>query len=179
VTLSSEISPLDTNPVSIDVADYSEHVRGSFQLEGTLLSNQVEICTTSFSAVIGGFGGTVATVATAATAVAGAGALASSAYAANGANTELKAKVKVERRRRTGWRRWVPLPAWKRIITGTITGAATGLAGTVMLQQGGVTPLSLITAIWGLVVGGGVTFSVALSLGTLLTFLRPPVEEPA
>lgn len=179
VGLNREIGPVGTTPVSIDLADYSEHVRGIFQLEGTLLSDQTEICTTSFRVKISGFGGTVAMVATGATAVAGAGAVASAAYAANGTNAKVKLKVTVEKRRRAGWRRWIPVPAWKRIITSTIIGAVTGLAGTVMLQQGGINPISLVTAMWGIVVGGGITFGVGLSFGTLLTFLRPPVEEPA
>jgi hypothetical protein len=121
----------------------------------------------------------VVTVATAVTAVTGAGALASEAYAANGSNAKLKLKVKVERRRRSGLRRWIPMPAWKRIVTSTIVGAIMGLAGTALLQQGGIMALSLTSAMWGLVVGGGVTFGVGLSLGILLTFLQPPVEEPA
>ena len=179
VSLTKEVLPLGTTPVGIDLAVYSKHVRGLFEIDGTLLSRETEICTTSFRAKISEFGGTVATAATAAAAVTGAGALAGAAYAANGSNAKLQFKVRVERRRPTGWRRWIPVPAWKRIITSTITGAITGLAGTVLLQQGGITPLSLTSAMWGLIVGGGTTFGVGLSFGILLTFLRPSVEEPA
>jgi hypothetical protein len=177
VTIDQEIRPVGTTPASVDLAKYSKYVRGAFRLEGTLLSDQGKVCTTSFLATISGFGGTVAKVATAATAVSGAGALAGAAYAGNGANAKLKLKVRVERRRPTGWRRWVPVPAWKRLITGTIVGAVAGFAGTILLQQSGITPLSLTAAMWGTVWGGGATFGVGLSFGVLLTFLRPPVEE--
>jgi predicted benzoate:H+ symporter BenE len=53
-------------------------------------------------------------------------------------------------------------------------GAITGLALAVVLQQAGITPLSLTAAIWGLVTGGGVTFGLGYSLGAIRTFLRSP-----
>lgn len=68
-TLDRVIELVGTTPVSVDLADYSKYVRGVFQLEGTLLSGQREVCTTLFRAKISGLGGTVATVATAATTV--------------------------------------------------------------------------------------------------------------
>ena len=179
VDIDREIGPLGTNPVEIDVADYSESIRGLFKLEGTLLSDGEEICTTGFLAKIGGFGGTVATVAAASTAVVGAGAMASTAFAASGttAKVRLKVQVQVERRRRGTWRRWIPVLAWKRTIWSTFTGALTGLGGAVLLQQGGIAPLTLATGMWGIIVGGGTTFGVGVGLGTILTFLRPPIEE--
>ena len=56
-------------------------------------------------------------------------------------------------------------------------GAFTGLAAAILLQQSGVALLSLATAAWGAVVGGGVTFGVGYSWGALLTYLRPPIED--
>ena len=71
----------------------------------------------------------------------------------------------------------MPMPAWKRTVISTLIGAITGLATAVVLQQAGQAPLSLTTAISGLVAGGGLTFGVGYSLGVLRTFLRP-AEEP-
>ena len=85
------------------------------------------------------------------------GSLASGPFAASGMNAKLTLKAKLQRRRPRGWRRFLPVPAWKRTITGTIVGAITGLCVAVLLQQGGVTPLSIATAVWGLIVGGGLT----------------------
>jgi hypothetical protein len=126
---------------------------------------------------VGEFGGPVATAAVATTAVAGAGALASVPLSSNGMNAKLKAKVQLQRRRPRGWRRFLPVPAWKRTVISTLVGAVTGLAIAVVLQQAGRAPLSIATAISGLVAGGGLTFGVGYSLGVLRTFLRPP-EEP-
>ncbi len=127
---------------------------------------------------VGGFDGPVATAAAATSAVAGVGALASLPLSSNGMNAKLKLKVQLQRRRPRGWRRLVPVPAWKRTITSTLTGAVTELALAVVLQQAAVTPLSLATAIWGLVAGGGLTFGIGYSLGVLRSLLRPPEVPP-
>lgn len=89
-------------------------------------------------------------------------------------NAKLKLKVKLQRRRPRGWRRFVPVPAWKRTIVSTLIGAITGLALVAVLQQTGTTPMSMAAAVWGLVAGGGITFGVGYSLGMVRTLLRPP-----
>ena len=42
------------------------------------------------------------------------------------------------------------------------------------MQQSGISPMSLANAVWGLVLGGGVSFGAGYSLGVLKTFLKPP-----
>jgi hypothetical protein len=42
------------------------------------------------------------------------------------------------------------------------------------MQQAGINPLSLASAIWGLALGGGVSFGVGYSFGVIKTFLKPP-----
>ena len=151
--------------------------RGTYKVEGSLIDDGLERCTVAFAVRVGGFGGPIGIAAAAASAVAGAGVLASAPLAANGLNAKLKAKIKLRRRRPTGWRRFVPVPAWKPTILSTLIGAITGLALALVLQQAGTTPISLTTAIWGLVVGGGLTFGMGYPLGMVRTFLKPP-EEP-
>ncbi len=162
---------------TVNVADFSSYARGIYEVEGTLRSGSVELCTIPFKVNITGFGGTAAFAATGVSAVAGVGALASAPLAANGLSAKLDAKVQVARRRPRGWRRWVPVPAWKRSIFSTLIGAVTGLGLAVLMQQAGINPLSLASAVWGLILGGGVSFGVGYSLGVLKTFLKPPVEN--
>ena len=162
---------------TVDVADFSSHARGIYEVEGTLRSGPIELCTIPFRVNITGFGGTAAIAATGVSAVAGAGALASAPLAANGLSAKLEAKVQVARRRPRGWRRWVPVPAWKRSIFSTLVGAVTGLGLAVLMQQSGISPLSLANAVWGLVLGGGVSFGVGYSLGVVKTLLKPPLED--
>ena len=131
-----------------------------------------------FEIDISGFSGTTAFAATGVTAVAGLGALASAPLSASGLSAKVNLKVQLQRRRPRGLRRWLPTPAWKRTIFSTVTGVFTGLAIAVVMQQGGIAPLSLVNAVTGAIVGGGATFGVGYSLGVLLTFLKPPVEEP-
>ena len=163
-------------PVERRVADYARYARGLYKLEGTLLTNDQEtVCAATMRLQITGFGGVVGPAAAAAAVVAGVGSVVGASLAARGARVKLK--VQMQRRRRRGWRRWFPAPAWKRRVVSTLMGAFTGLAVTVVLQQSGAALLSMATAIWGAVVGGGVTFGVGYSWGALLTYLRPPIED--
>ena len=159
----------------IDDADVlPSFARGLYTLEATLIDDGTERCMVSFDVRVGEFGGPVATAAVATTAVAGAGALVSVPLTSNDMNARLKLEVQLQRRRPTGWRRILPIPAWKRTIISTLIDAITGLATAVVLQQAGQAPLSITTAISGLVAGGGLTFGMGYSLGVLRTFLRPP-----
>ena len=151
------------------MGDFSSHARGVYVVEGTLFSGPVELCNIPFEFSITGFSGTTAFAATGVSAVAGVGALASAPLAANGLNAKLDAKVKVARRRPRGLLRWFPVPTWKQSILSTLVGAVTGLGLAVVMQQAGINPLSLASAVWGLVLGGGVSFGVGYSLGVLKT----------
>lgn len=166
-----------TGVATINISDFSSHARGIYEVEGTLFSGPIELCTIPFKLNISGFSGTTAFAATGVSAVAGVGALASAPLAANGLSAKLDAKVKVARRRPTGIRRWLPVPAWKRSIISTIIGAVTGLGLAVVMQQAGINPLSIASAVWGLILGGGVSFGVGYSLGVIKTLLSPPQEN--
>ena len=172
--LAGENYVLTSGTVTVNVADFSSQARGIYQVEAVLLSGPVELCKIAFEVSIEGFGGTAAYAATGVSAVAGAGALASAPVAANGLSAKLDAKVQVARRRPQGLRRWIPVPAWKRSLFSTLVGAATGLGLAVLMQQSGISPMSLANAVWGLVLGGGVSFGAGYSLGVLKTFLKPP-----
>ena len=164
-----------SDPVAANIADFlPSFARGLYQIEGTLIDDGIVICTVAFDVRLGGFDGPVARAAAATTLAAGVGALASVPLASNGMNAKLRLKVQLERRRPTGWRRFLPVPSWKRTMLSTLIGAITGLALAVVLQQAGITPASLTAAIWGLVAGGGVTFGLGYSLGAIRTFLRSP-----
>ncbi len=162
---------------TIDVADFSEHARGVYVTKVALFSGPVELCSIPFELNVSGFGGTTAMAATGVAAVAGIGAIAGAPLAANGVNAKLDAKIQVSRRRPKGWRAWVPIPAWKPSIFSTLIGAITGLAISVIMQQAGIEPLSLASAVLGVVAGGGVSFGVGYSLGVIKTFMREPVED--
>ena len=162
---------------TVKVADFSFQARGIYEIEGTLFSGPIELCAMPFRVNISGFGGTTAYAATGVSALAGAGALASASLAANGLSAKLDAKVQVARRRPRGWRRWVPVPAWKRSVISTLLGAVTGLGLAVLMQQTGISPLSLANAVWGLILGGGISFGIGYSLGVVKTFLKSPVEN--
>lgn len=168
---------ISSGVTTIDVADFSEHARGVYVIKGALFSGPIELCSIPFELNVTGFGGTTAIAATGVAAVAGVGALAGAPLAANGLSAKLDAKVQVARRRPRGWRKWVPIPAWKRSIFSTFVGAITGLAISVIMQQAGIQPLSLASAVWGVIAGGGVSFGVGYSLGVLKTFMQTPVEN--
>jgi len=161
----------------ISVADFSAHLRGLYEVEATLTYGRAKICTFPFRVQIAGFGGTVAAFAIAASTMGGLAALSSAPIAASGMNAKLKAKVQLARRRPQGWRRWLPVPAWKRTLISTIIGAFTGLGIAIVLQQGGIAPLAWATAVKGTILGGGLTFGVGYTLGALWTYLKPP-EQP-
>lgn len=164
---------------TIDLADYSKYGHGLYDLDLALLSGSAEVCSLSLRVRITGFGGVAGVASVAAAGGTAAVSLLSSVYTANGAKAKLNARIAVRRRRPTGWRRWVPVPAWKRTIIGTIIGAITGLSVTAALQQGGVAPLSLATAAWGLVTGGAMALGAGFTLGAILTYLRPPLGPAA
>ena len=165
--------------VTVALEDYAQYGHGLYGLDVALLSGRSVACDTTFDLRITGFGGTAGAAAAGATGVAGAVSLVSAVYAAQGGQLKLKAKPQIQRRRRTGWRRWVPVPAWKRTIISTIVGAITGLCAAALLQQAGVTPLSLASAIRGLVTGGAVSLGVGVGLGVIWTYVRSPVEPEA
>ncbi len=162
---------------TINVAEFSGHARGIYVIKVALFSGPVELCSIPFELTVSEFGGTTALAATGVTVVAGVGALASAPLAANGLNAKVDANVQVARRRPQGWRKWVPIPAWKSSILSTIVGALTGLGIAVVMQQSGIEPLTLVSAIWGVIVGGGVSFGVGYSLGVIKTSMKPPTES--
>ena len=176
--ITEELDPVPGSaPVRVDVGEELPDIaRGLFQVEGTLIDDGVEVCTVGFNVRVGEFGGPVVNSAAAASAVAGAGALAGVPLAANGMTAKLNAKVQLQRRRPRGWRRVFPVPAWKRTLFSMVTGAITGLALTVVLQQAAVTPLDMATAIWGMVSGGGISFGIGYSIGAVRTYLQAPVD---
>ena len=176
--LASEDLDIGSGVVQVRIEDISAHARGIFEIDGTVFSGASKLCSVPFEIVISDFGGTTALAATGVSAAAGLGALASAPLSANGINAKVNLKVQVQRRRPRGLRRWLPVPAWKRIIFSTVTGVITGLGVAVLLQQGGFAPLSLANELQGAIIGGGVSFGVGYSLGVLLTLLKPPLPQP-
>ncbi|MBM3945020.1 MAG: hypothetical protein FJ317_05945 [SAR202 cluster bacterium] len=175
--LSREVGNLSSGTVQVNMAEYTQYLRGLFAIEGTLVAGGEVICKSVVKLQIAEFGGTVATTASAASAAAGVGAVGSAAYAASGINANVKLKAQIHRRRPKGWRRWIPVPAWKRMIFGTIIGTALGLCVSVVLQQGGFYELSLENVVRSMITGGVVTFGLGYSIGALWTYLRPPKAE--
>ena len=169
--------PVDVGPglTKVDLADLPFDASGRYEVEGTLRTGSVDVCTLAFSVRLGGFGGPLAVAAAAATMAAGAGAAGSTFVAARSTRIKLSLELEAKRRRPRGVRRFLPVLAWKPTIASTLTGALTGFFSAALVQQGGLAPLSVPTAVYGIVVGGGVTFGVSY-LSALRTFLQPPTE---
>ncbi len=167
----------DGKATTIEVGDFSGIARGTYQVRGRLLSGRSEVCSVQFDVRIAGFGGVVGWTSIGLAAAGGAGALATAQAAGSAAarNWETKVKPQLQRRRSRDWRRWVPVLDWRRTFTSTIFGAVAGLGVAVALQQGGVTPLSLASVVRSVIIGGGLSFGVAVGLGTILTYLRRPM----
>ena len=168
---------LSSGVTTINVAHFSEHARGVYLVKGKLFSGPVELCSIPFNLKVSGFAGTTAIAATGVAAAAGVSALASWNIAANGLGAKLNAKIQVSRRKPSGWRKWVPIPDWKRSIISTFIGAITGLAISAIIQQAGIKPLSLPSAMLGMIAGGSVSFGFGYSLGVIKTFIRAPAKD--
>ena len=118
----------------VDVGDaLPSYARGLFEIDLTLVDDDIEVCAVRFKVRVGEFGGVIGAAAAATAGVAGVGALAGIPLTSSGMNAKLKLKVQLQRRRPRGWRRFVPVPAWKRTIISTLIGAITGLALAVVL----------------------------------------------
>ncbi len=174
--IGSATRDIGTTPIEIDVDSFSSYVRGLFEIEGTLLSGSREVCSVSFELQIEGFAGVTAIASAGATGAAGLVSIAGVPGAANATAAKANANVQIRRRRRQGWRRWLPVPAWRRTIFGFFTGAITGIGGTIIMQQAAINPLSVVSAIWGAVIGGGVVVGLGYSLGAVRTYMQPPDE---
>jgi hypothetical protein len=109
--------------------------------------------------------------------VLGAIAVSSIPYSASGLSAKVMMKMRLQRRRPRGWRRFIPVPAWKRTLYGTLLGAVSSVCLAAFFQPGGVTALSWITAIWTAAAGGGITFGLGYSMGAIWTYIRPPEES--
>jgi hypothetical protein len=184
-----------------DYGEYANLVRGAYPLEVNIFAGDAPLCSVPFEVRVGeaGIQGPIATAAAAASGVAAAGAVAVAGWAAastaatsaassaasgaassatSGAMTpELKLKVSIERRRRRGWRRWVPLPSWKKTLIGTILGTLTGILLSLTLQQGGFESLTSFTLIRNAVVGAFTSVGFGVAWGSVLGFIRKPVDE--
>ena len=134
---------LDPGIVEVDMTDYSSYARGLYEIEGTLFAGEGEVCTVTLGLNLTGFGGVTAMAAATSAGLLGAATLGSIPFAAGGMSARLRLKVQVQRRRPQGWRRFIPVPAWKRTLTSTLTGALSGLCIGAVLQQGGFVPFFL------------------------------------
>lgn len=170
--------PVDVGPepTAVDLADLPFDASGRYEVEGTLRTGSEEVCTLAFSVRLGRFGGPLAVAATAATVAAGLGAAGSTFVAVRSARIKLSLELEAKRRRRRGVRRFLPVLAWKPTLVSTLIGMLTGFFSAALVQQGGLAPLSVLTAVYGIIAGGGVTFAVSY-LSALRTYLQLS-EEP-
>ena len=170
----------DVNVESFSIADYARWARGIYSLEGELLDSTGQtICEVALQVRIGGFGGLAGVASAVAAGIGGATVVFNVSSSVANTRARIKVDLALERRRRRGLRRWLPFPSLKSTITGSILGTISGVVVVVLLQQSGITPISLGKAIIGLVVGGVAPISVTVALGTIINFLRPLEEEPA
>ncbi|GEM_PF-3479648 len=111
------------------------------------------------------------------TAAAGASSLADRASDLVSFEGETSLEIEIQRRRKTGWRRWVPVPNWKRSIIGTTIGTVTGVLGSIFLQQGGIQAFTVPSVIRDAFIGAAGSFSFTLVIGSVVQWLRKPVSE--
>ena len=163
--------------IEVHPADFARYVRGAYDAEVALFDKERLLCRIPLRVRLVGFGGAVPAAAAGAAAAAAAATAATAAWSASGASLKLKLSVAVRRRRRHGWRRWAPVPAWRRTAVSTVIGVLTGLLTTVALQQAGATTLTTGSVVSGSLLGGGVSFGAGLVWGSVLAFLRSPEEE--
>ncbi|MBI4219125.1 MAG: hypothetical protein HY682_03200 [Chloroflexi bacterium] len=161
-----------------DYGEFADLARGAYPLEVTTFALEEPVCTVPFEVSLGqGIEGPIGVATAAVAGVAAAGAVAASGWAASGAHAKLKLQVAVQRRRRTGLRRWIPVPSWKRTLIGSILGTLTGLLMAIVFQQGGWESLTSFTVIRNVVAGalGSVGFGIAW--GSVWSFLKPPLPD--
>lgn len=173
-SLDRSIGSLRDGEVFLNVSDHAQNLRGVYNVALVVQQSGHDLCVNRFLANIEGPASTIETASVGALAGTAALSLVSSIFASRGMDLKMKAQIQ---RRRRGWRRFVPVPAWKRMVVSMFVGALLGFAFSFYLQQDGIRPLSLASAIWSAVIGGGATFGVGYSLGAIFSFLRPPVKE--
>ena len=60
------------------------------------------------------------------------------------------------------------------MVAHQVGSGSTGLGLAVVTQQAGINPPSLASAVWGLALGGGVSFGVGYFIGVIKTYVKPP-----
>jgi hypothetical protein len=151
---------------------------GVYKVELGFISPE-QICRTSFDARVGtGIISTPVAAATAgAAAVGAAGTVASAGLSASGAHANLKLKVSLARRRRTGWKRWVPFPNWKRTAIGSVIGSIFGVLLALFFQQGGIEALTTFSLVRTAFLGAFSSFGLGMAWATVLNYVKPAIPE--
>ena len=176
----SGLQPGQPYETDVNLADYTDFTRGAFDVEIAIYSGNEPLCVMTTTAAIDSFGGAAAIASTAATGV-GAGVTALAvAQGASSANVKISTQVALKRRRRMGWRRLIPVIAWRKTIWATITGAITGIFAAIALQQTGQMVLDSATVTSGAATGGGISLGVNVAWGSLLSLLKSgggPIDD--
>lgn len=175
--LASYSFPISSGKSTVNVSGAAMYARGIYSATGVLIGPDGDFCATSFDVQITGFGGVTAYASTVVAIVASLGTVASIALASSGLAGNVNAEAGVARRRSTGWRRWVPVPSWKRSIVSSVIGSFTGVMLLVVLQQVGFRSLDVVSIVVGLLTGGGISFGIGYCIGAIITFIRKPVAS--
>ena len=174
--LASYSFPISSGKSTVNVSDVAVYARGIYSATGVLTGPDGDLCSTPFDVQITGFGGVTAYASTAVAIVASLGTVASVVLASSGLAGNVNAEAGVARRRSSGWRRWVPVPSWKRAILSSLIGGFTGVSLLIVMQQVGLRSLDLSSIVGGLLTGGGITFGFGYCVGAIVTYLRPPAR---
>jgi len=168
--------PSQSFEVPIVAAEYTRYTRGAYDVTAVLRDAGGKRCDLSFTLVLAGFGAVVPVAAAAGAAASGVAVAGATAWSVSGARLKLEFQVAVQKRKRRGLRRWLPVPAWRRTVTATVTGAITGLLTALVFQQAGAITLTTGAVISGPLIGGGVSFGVGVVWSSVLAFVREPAE---
>jgi len=158
--------------VDIRVGEIAAFTSGVYPLEVTLQSAGARVCAQPMFIESVGGNAAVATASLVGAGVSGALAAMAAPFAAGGMHVKLKAEI--ERRGRAGWRRWLPVPAWRRMAASAALGIVAGVCATLLEQQENITPFSAARLLQGAATGGGISIGVSYGLGLVVTYLRPP-----
>lgn len=173
---SGEETLIEVRPADLGVA--AGLGGGLYKVELGFVSAE-QVCQGSFDARMGEgvISSPVAAATAGAAAVGAAGAVASAGWSAAGAQTNLKLKVSLARRRRTGWKRWVPFPNWRRTAIGSVIGTITGVLLAVFFQQGGIEALTTYSLVRTAFLGAFSSFGLGMAWATALNYFKPPIAE--
>ena len=179
---SSAVSSAASSAVSVATSATASVASVTTTAASTAVTAGTSTATSAASGTASGAGGTAAGgTSGSASGVVGGGAPVTGGHSsisdALGFNSQTQVEVELQRRRKRGWRRYIPVPNWKRTIIGSTIGTVTGILASVFLQQGGLRALTTPTILVNAFTGAFGSFGCTLVIGSAIKWIRNPASE--